>query len=254
MAKIIFLGTSSSIPTKKRDNTSFLLIHKKQTVLIDCPGSIVHKLLNAGVDFRKLKDVIITHQHPDHIYGIASLIHTQAFLNSNMNIYSNSDCIKIIKKLMTLFRLKRKRFPRINYVNVRNKTPFYSSQGLKITAVKNKHIKNSFGIKAKAGKKTLFYSSDTSFSPELLNQAESADYLIHDCTASSSYFKKHPILYKLHTCAKDLSEYMNKNSRAKLIPIHFLLLDKGEERRIKQELSCLKRKVIFPKDFQQIPF
>jgi ribonuclease BN (tRNA processing enzyme) len=251
MPKIIFLGTSSSIPTKERDNTSFLFLYKRKIFLVDCPGAIVQKLLKVNVDFKKLKNIIITHHHPDHIYGIVSLIHTQAYLNDYLNIFTNSECIKIIKKLVKIFSLNKEHYPKINYYDVFKKNPFYSKNGLILEAIRNKHIKNSFGVKFIFGKKSLFYSSDTSFYPKMLEKIKDVKYLIHDCTASSGYFKKHPQLYKMHTCAKDLKEYLKTKSNVILIPIHFLLLRKNEEKKIKQELEALKNLILI-KDFQTL--
>lgn len=252
MAKIIFLGTASSVPTKKRDNTSFLFIRKKTTFLIDCPGAIVQKLLKVGVDFRKLKNIIITHQHPDHIYGIISLIHTQYCLNDNLNIFSNIHCIKIIKRLVKIFRLDKKEYPKIKYIDVFKTNFFYCRYGLKMRAIKNKHTKDSLGIKFSFEKKSLFYSSDTSFSLKTLQEAGRLNYLIHDCTASSSYFRKHPSLYKMHTSASSLSQHLKNTPGTKLIPIHFLLLGKAEEKRIKKELDPLKKRLILVRDFQTV--
>jgi ribonuclease Z len=251
MAKIIFLGTASSIPTKDRDNTSFVFIHKKETFLIDCPGAISHKLLKVGIDFKKVNKVIITHQHPDHIYGIISLIHTQAFLNKHLHIYSNAQSRRLIKKLIKLFRLDRKHFPRLHYTDVFKKGGFYSRNGLRLKAVRNKHMAGSFGVHFSFGKKRLFYSSDTAFSKKMLAEAAPFDCLIHDCTASSSYFRKHPQLFKMHTNSRQLARYLRRWPDAKLIPVHFLLLEKGEEARIKKELAPLNRRLVLARDFQK---
>jgi ribonuclease BN (tRNA processing enzyme) len=252
MAKIIFLGTASSIPTKNRDNTSFLFIHKDNFFLIDCPGSITQKLLKADINYKKLKNIIITHQHPDHIYGIISLIHTQCYFNDRLNIFSNIDVIKIIKKLVVMFKLNKKDYPKINYINVFNKKIFYNKGNLKILAIKNKHIKNSFGLKFIFGKKSVFFTSDTSFSKKLLDSVGKVDYIISDCTASSIFFKKYPSLYKMHTDSNTLANYMKDKKDTKLIPIHFLLLDSTELKRIKNELKILNKNLIIPKDFQNI--
>ena len=257
MAKITFLGTASSIPAKTRDNTSFLFTHKKHNLLVDCPGSISHKLLKIGVDFTKVKNIIITHEHIDHIYGLVSLIHTQGYLNLNpINIFSNPSSIKLIKKLVPLFRLNRKNYPKIRYINVFSKKHFFRKKDLSLEAIKNSHIKNSFGIKfsfAKGKSKgKLFYSSDTSFSPSMLEKAGDVDFLIHDCTASYAYFRKHPALYEMHTTSKTLNAYLSAKTKLKLIPIHFLLLEKDEEKRIKKELAGIRKRVIWPQDFKAI--
>ena len=252
MAKIIFLGTSSSIPSKKRDNTSFILSRKKLNLLIDCPGSITQKLLRVGIDFKKIKDVIITHEHPDHIYGIISLIHTQAYFNDTLTIFTNRPSMKIIKRLIKLFELNKPQYPEIKYVNVFEKKYFLSKEGMKIAAIKNKHISDSFGIKVSFSGKALFYSSDTAFSQKMLKAAGRINYLIHDCTASSSYFNKHPSLYKMHTASITLSNYLENHPKIKLIPVHFLLLEKGEEKRIKRELCSIKSRLIWTEDFKTI--
>ncbi|UCC95174.1 MAG: ribonuclease Z [Candidatus Omnitrophota bacterium] len=252
MARIVFLGTASSIPTRTRDNTSFLLTHMNKTFLVDCPGSVVHKLLKIGADFKKLRNVIITHQHPDHIYGIISLVHTQCYLNDKLNIFSNTYTIRIIKKLVKIFGLGKKPYPALRYINVFTKHSFYSQKGLSLKAIHNVYIQGSFGIKCTFGKKSLLYTSDTSFSRKMLKAAGKVNYLIHDCTASSLYFKKHPSLYRMHTHALSLTEYLKDKPTIKLIPIHFLLLKKEEEDRIKKELSPLRKHLVFVKDFQTL--
>ncbi|MFH1771840.1 MAG: ribonuclease Z [Candidatus Omnitrophota bacterium] len=252
MAKVVFLGTSSSIPTKGRDNTSFLFTGKKETFLIDCPGSICQKLLKAGYDFRKLRNIIITHEHPDHIYGLVSLIHTQAYFNKILNIFTNSSCIRIINKLIKIFDLNRKHYPAVSLINVFGKSSFYQSKSLILSAIRNKHVRSSFGIRFDFGKKTLLYSSDTALSDNIIKQASLADYLIHDCTASSYYFRKHSKLYKIHTCAKDLALSLEHLTHTRLIPIHFLLMNRNEYGRIRKELRPLGKRCIFAKDFDSL--
>ncbi len=253
MAQITFLGTAASIPSKARDNTSFVFTNKKESFLVDCPGSTPYKLLNVNIDFRKIKNIIITHHHPDHIYGITSLIHAQAFRsNEPITILSSTPSIKIIKKLTELFHLNRNQFPRIKFIDVYKTPVFFKNQDTQIQAIPNKHTVQSFGIKFSFGKKALLYSSDTCFSLEMLEKASPFDYLIHDCTASSSYFKKYPAIKSMHTHSRQLARYLHKHSDLKLIPVHFLTVEKNEEKRIRKELSICKKQVVWVKDGQRI--
>ncbi len=252
MAVLKFLGTAASAPTKRRDNTSFLFKHKNNSFLIDCPGSISHKLLKVKEDYRKINKVIITHHHPDHIYGIVSLIHTQMHFNKKVTIFSNNPSIKIIKHLIKLFKLTKPGFPKIEYINVFENEYFFSNQNLQIKAKKNVHIKESFGLLFSFQEKKLFYSSDTSFSAKMLKSIEGINYLIHDCTASGSTFRRNPQLYKMHTCSTQLADYLKNNSKVTLIPIHFFLIDKKEKEKIRKEFSLVKENIIWVHDYQKI--
>ncbi|MCD6583190.1 MAG: ribonuclease Z [Candidatus Omnitrophica bacterium] len=249
MAKLIFLGTAASIPSKNRDNTSFLFLHKKEMFLIDCPGAIHQKLLKAGINFKDIKNIVITHQHPDHFYGIIGLIHAQGYLSKKLTIFSNQNTISLLKELIRRIGLNRSPFPKVSFHDVFKKEFFYNSPSLKLTAIKNKHIRNSFGVKFIFDGKILLYSSDTALSKTILKEAKEAQYLIHDCTASSSYFKEYPQLYKMHTDAKTLASILQNIPLKKIVPIHFLLLKKGELRKIKKELTPLGKKIYFPSDF-----
>ena len=69
-----FLGTSGAVPSLRRGTTSLVFVGRDESVLVDCGGSPVQKLLLAGTRPERLERVIVTHIHPDHAYGLPSLI------------------------------------------------------------------------------------------------------------------------------------------------------------------------------------
>jgi len=148
--------------------------------------------------------------------------------------------------------LGKKIYPSVTFVNVFSKKYFWQSGTLKICALKNKHSKDSWAPQFFFGKKSLLYSSDTSLCPSLIRQARECTYLIHDCTASSHTFQKEPALYTMHTNSRQLAEAFKGNSLEKIIPIHFLLLKKNEEKRIRRELKPLGKTVCYVRDFDTL--
>ncbi len=252
MAKILFLGTGASIPTDTRDNTSILFYYKGESFLVDCPGSIIQKLQKMDINYLKIKHIIVTHHHPDHVYGIPHFIHTQMYLKKEIKVFSTPPAMKVIKELLKTFGLQRRQFPKVRFVNVLRRKYFFKNKELKIKAIPNKHTKGSFGIKFIWKKNSLLYSSDTAISKSIVEEARKSTYLIHDCTASSSFFKKHPSLYKMHTDALSLAKITYPLPLKKVIPIHFLFLKKSEEGKVKKELHRIKDKLIIPCDFQTI--
>ncbi len=254
MAKITFLGTAASVSSRARDNTSLLFSADKKYVLIDCPGSIVHKLEKIGIDFRALKKVVITHPHIDHYYGLFHLIHAQSYLNKHITIYARRPTIRILKKLVSDMKLKKSHYPRITFDEVTFRRPFLRRHKITLRAIPNNHTEGSFGIQFSSGAKKVLYSCDTALSDSIISAAKRCDYLIHDCTASSRYFKKHPQLFRVHTNARDLAALVRKTRVKKLIPVHFLLLEKNEMRRIRGELIPLGKRVRIPSDFDRLIF
>lgn len=75
--EIIFLGTSSGVPTKTR-NMSGIAIKRQQSkawYLIDCGEGTQHQLLHiANLSLNHLAAICITHVHGDHCYGLPGLL------------------------------------------------------------------------------------------------------------------------------------------------------------------------------------
>jgi ribonuclease Z len=81
MIELIFLGTSSMVPTKERNHSSILLSFKGQNILVDCGEGTQRQLKLAGVSANKINKILISHWHGDHVLGIPGLIQTMAANN-----------------------------------------------------------------------------------------------------------------------------------------------------------------------------
>ena len=248
MLKIVFLGTAASIPTKERDNTSLLLYANKESpLLIDCPGSIVQKLKRAKVDHTRLTTVVITHHHPDHLYGIVSLLHCQFKMTKKVTILSSPRSIAIIKDLVRLFGLTGKDYPRIRFIDLLARKKVTLLKGMTVRAFRNQHSPDSFGVSLGYKDTHIVYSSDTALTKKIASFVNKKTYLIHDCTASSSFFRKYPRMYRMHTESSQLKKLAKKLRPKLVLPVHFLLLEKGELGRIRKELQGVKN-IFLPED------
>lgn len=76
MFEIIFLGTSASAPSVKRGLSAQVVKHDEYRFLVDCGEGTQRQILQAGIGFRNLNHILITHGHLDHILGLAGLLST----------------------------------------------------------------------------------------------------------------------------------------------------------------------------------
>ena len=74
MVELIVLGSSASVPDASHDTIGLVLRGPDWAILVECGGSPLHKLARLGVGLEELHAVILSHQHPDHIYGLPALV------------------------------------------------------------------------------------------------------------------------------------------------------------------------------------
>ncbi len=73
---LLFLGTSSGIPTRARNVSGLALLEDsgKGWYLIDCGEATQHQLLRTPLTLHGLRAICITHVHGDHCYGLPGLL------------------------------------------------------------------------------------------------------------------------------------------------------------------------------------
>jgi ribonuclease Z len=74
--EIIFLGTSASAPSARRGLSAQVVKHDEYRFLIDCGEGTQRQILQSGIGFKRLNQILITHGHLDHILGLAGLLST----------------------------------------------------------------------------------------------------------------------------------------------------------------------------------
>lgn len=76
MADICILGTGGTLPKPERHLASVLLRHQGHSVLFDCGEGTQIAIKKAGLHFKPIDVICISHFHADHISGLAGLLLT----------------------------------------------------------------------------------------------------------------------------------------------------------------------------------
>jgi len=87
--KVVFLGTSGSLPTSTRSLPAIALRREKELLLFDCGEGVQSQMVRCGISPLKVNSIFITHLHGDHFLGLAGLVQTMALLGrtSPLEIY-----------------------------------------------------------------------------------------------------------------------------------------------------------------------
>jgi ribonuclease Z len=75
---LVFLGTSGSVPTKRRGLSGLLLRRGGERLLVDCGEGTQRQLLRSTVGLVELPEVFLTHYHADHYLGLPGMLKTFA--------------------------------------------------------------------------------------------------------------------------------------------------------------------------------
>jgi len=87
--RVVFLGTSGSVPTLKRSLPSVVVQCPWGQWMFDCGENVQRQMMEAKVSFHRKMKVFITHLHGDHVLGLPGLLQTMALMDRKepMRIY-----------------------------------------------------------------------------------------------------------------------------------------------------------------------
>jgi len=77
-AKLIVLGSSAATPKPKRGLPAHYFEFEGLGVLMDCGEGTQFQLMKARIGFSKIKVIVITHMHGDHVLGLPGLLETMS--------------------------------------------------------------------------------------------------------------------------------------------------------------------------------
>lgn len=257
MSELYFIGTGGSVATENRDNTSFVLQTRESLLLIDCPGSVIQKLKKLNFNPRSINALLVTHIHPDHIYGLPSLVHSLMLDECLLRIYGSAETVRFCADLLDLFNLRSEKIKcRVDLRTVEDRGVHQLSPSLSCVFFKVPHSPASMAIHFYLENEGIhvIHSGDTPIYPALFQEAEDTDYLVHDCSAPSRFFRKYPSLQSMHTDALSLGKYAQEAGVKNLLPCHFLGEIDFALNEIEEEIrKFFEGKLIIPRDFSRIP-
>lgn len=250
MPKLIILGVSNAIPTLQSETTHIALVGTERMVLIDSGGNPILRLEEAGLDFNRLTDLILTHFHPDHVSGVPLLLMDMWLMGRQtpLNVYGLHHTLDRIEGLMGFYDWSHwpNFFPVVFHrIPSKEMTEVMQCAEFRICASPVRHVVPNIGLRIEpaGGGTVVAYSCDTEPCDEVVRLGAGADLLIHEAAGQAPG----------HSSARQAGEIAAKAGAGKLYLIHyptgrFLNGDPVAEAR-----AAFSGEVVLARDFMEVP-
>ena len=185
--ELTILGSGTGIPSQQRAASGYLIKIENEPLLFDSGSGTLLRLLNVGVDYKKLNHVFYTHIHSDHTADLIPLI--QALRTTpnyrrkeKLSLYGPDGFSYFLKILSQAFGewVIEPNFPlEINEL-IKDQLQF-TNLSVKAIPVRHSQAAVAYRVESKDGH-SIVYSGDTDYCPEIIELAKRADVLILECS------------------------------------------------------------------------
>lgn len=264
MEKLIMLGTGNG-GTLNLYNTCFVVQNDKGNFLIDTGGSIelLKRLSDAGINYKEIKHIFISHSHTDHILGLIWMFKKlgRAAINGEIKTKINIYCNDVVYE--AIMEVSRQILPDKLVNGVLNIVQFHILENeeqkeindinytfFDINAKKTKQ----FGFECIMNGKRLLFLGDENLNPILSERVKDADYVMHEAFCLDAEEHIFGAYEKNHSTVKSASLVMNELNVKNLILYH-TEESHGEDRKklyTKEAQDSFNGNIIVPDDMEVI--
>ena len=78
MLELLFLGTGASVPSRDKATSCIAVRSGSDIILMDCGEGSQRQLMVSPFSFMRIRVVLITHLHGDHVFGLPGLLQTMS--------------------------------------------------------------------------------------------------------------------------------------------------------------------------------
>ena len=199
----VICGSRSPIPSPGRAQTCVMVRAGENIYIVDIGDGSASNLRNWGIPFNKIKSVLLTHLHSDHISDLADL-HLASWImqkrKEKLDVYGPQGVGLVTKGFETAYEpdyffRNTHHGDQIAPLDVAGLNPhtvdlnqpkIIDEDGLIVTAFEVVHdpVKPALGYRFDYKGRSLVISGDTSYSKNLIENSRDVDVLIHEAQAN----------------------------------------------------------------------
>jgi len=192
--KLIILGSMGGPSVgRARYMTSNVILHDGAAHVVDCGYGVTEQLIHAGVKLQDVRDIFITHHHPDHNIELGTLLYFAWFagLDDTPKLFGPpplqqiaTDYLKAMKPDVDVWLddLGRKPMGPLTVKEITSAGPVMQTPDMTVTAALVNHppVVPALAYRFDFPDRSIAFSGDTSPMESVALLAKGADVLVHE--------------------------------------------------------------------------
>lgn len=192
---VVPLGVAAAYTDAEHANSYLAVIGQDGYWLVDCADNPIGRLRRAGLDPLTVRGVIITHFHPDHVYGLPAYLLGLFMLSGGqvrsepLLVYARPEVLPLVRGMIELFDGQSWVAPlSLVYREIAPEVgaPVAEDDNFTVTAAPTQHSIPSIAVRfaLRGTSRAFVYSSDTFPCLEVETLARGVTLLFHESTDS----------------------------------------------------------------------
>jgi ribonuclease BN (tRNA processing enzyme) len=193
--KLILLGTKGGPRvTRGRTNPASVVMVAGEPFVVDCGYGVTRQLVAAGMEPARVRKILITHHHSDHILELGPLIYNiwATGLREPVDVWGPPPLAQIIASFLQSMsydidiriddegRADLRKLVRVHEFAANG--PLLATDTVRISATRVIHppLPHAYAYRFDAADRAIVLSGDTAVCPALVDFAQGADVLLHE--------------------------------------------------------------------------
>ncbi|MDC1284431.1 MBL fold metallo-hydrolase [Gammaproteobacteria bacterium] len=268
-AEVVLLGTGTPRPSIERFGSATLVMVGDKRLLFDAGRGASIRLVQAGLSADQIDHVFLTHLHSDHISGLDDLWLTARIWQrqASLPVSGPKGTEQFVQHLMQAYerdihfrssnKAQSKGQALLQATDI-NPGVVFEHEGIRVIAFAVDHnpVAPAFGYRIEFGQRKIVLSGDTTYSENLIQQAQDADLLIHEIAAASEQLlRRNPRLQRVlayHTQTPQMLQILQQTQPRLAVFNHVLLFATSPEQVLREVTDQYAGRVAMGHDLMRI--
>ena len=194
-SRLVLLGTGGGpMPKATRSAPAYAVVVDGMTYIVDCGNGVARQMAKAGLGFRTLRAVFVTHHHSDHNadYGNLFLLLWTGGLDAPVDAFGPPPLLRMTEQFLTLnacdiaTRIADEGRPplapliRAHHIDAAGEAYRDDLVRVRCALVKHPPVVPAFAFRFDTPDRSIVFSGDTAPCESLVELARGADVLVHE--------------------------------------------------------------------------